>query len=97
MKVINVKNETCQAKDPIKRWKKHNNTHLKKLHPLKLITCKNTKIQGIKTVRNSEQITKNLLYVMLMNLEFFSAIFLLIVLEKKVISKYQKTFLQLFL
>ena len=70
---------------------------MKKLHPLKLITCKNTKIQGIKTIRNSEQITKNLLYVMLMNLEFFSAIFLLIVLEKKVISKYQKTFLQLFL
>ena len=33
------------------------------------------KIQGVKNVRNSEQIIKNLLYVMLMNSAFFSAFF----------------------
>ena len=48
---------------------------MKKLHPLELFTCKNAKIQVVKTVRNSGEIIKNLLYVMLMNLEFFSTIF----------------------
>ena len=82
MKAINIKKETCQTKDPVKRWKKI------KLHPLELFTCKDTQIQGVKTIRNSKQITKNLLYVILMNLEFFSTN-LPKVLEKKAISQHQ--------
>ena len=77
MKAINIKKETCQTKDPVKRWKKI------KLHPLELFTCKDTQIQGVKTIRNSKQITKNLLYVILMNLEFFSTIFYQKFWEKK--------------
>lgn len=51
--------------------KKHENTHVKKLHPPELFTYKNTKIQGVKTLRNNEQIIKNLFYAILMNLELF--------------------------
>ena len=73
MKVINIKNENSQTKDLLKWWKKTSK------HPceetLELFTCKNTKVQGVKYVRSNKQIIKNLLYVMLMNLEFLSAIF----------------------
>ena len=48
--------------------KKYETAHAKELHPLKLLASKNTNIQEVKTIRDSEQIIKNLFYVMLINL-----------------------------
>ena len=60
MKLVKRKILSKYEKNPEKRpCKTHN--------PLELLACKKTKNQGVKTVRNSEQITKNLLYIMLMN------------------------------
>ena len=72
----------------LSKYEKKQKQPSEKLHPQMLFTCKNTKIQGVKNIRNNEQIIKNLLYVMLINLEFFLATSPSEVLEKKVISKY---------
>ena len=75
LKLVKTKNEICQTKDLIKRLKKHKNIQVKKLQPLELITCKNTKFQGVMNVRNKDQTIKNLLYFMLIKLESFLAVF----------------------
>ena len=41
---------------------------MKQVYPMKFFTSTNIKIQGVKTVQNSEQTIKNLHYVMLINL-----------------------------
>ena len=43
----------------------------RKLHPLELFAYKSTKIRKVKIVKSSELIHKNLIYIMLMNLESF--------------------------
>ena len=52
MKVINIKNETCQTKHPIKKKKK---IHAKKRHTPEFFTCKNTKIQSRGNITSKHQ------------------------------------------
>ena len=67
IKVVKIKNKTGQAKDFIKRLTKHKNSYMEKICPLELTIYKNTKLQGLQIVRNSEQKSKNLLYVVLIS------------------------------
>ena len=64
---------------------------MKQVYPMKFFASANIKIQGVKTVQNSEQTIKNLHYVMLINL--FSWSFR----KKEIISKLNSIFLKLFL